>query len=320
MTRQAIWSLEASDPLDMEAVAELARRIAGGGSACIRLNDDGRGRPALRIFPHRPGILEIGPDLPFACDAADVPDSAKLPKMGFWADFSIIGPDGDEVGFAAVFDDEPRELPAGAAAQLRYLARAFSASVRMALHAGLETLVPPEPAMTQQCTHFDAFARLRIGEMQYDIGRCDATDRMAFHVTGGSSEWLPLMRSFEEGWPEIAAEIIARTRNATRDYIRMHMIRHREVALPEGEREYDLYGILWRVRGTNEAAEVWQAETGWVEFDTTPILESPDPRDLAAQALIAAVDRLEDRIGQDVQGWARRLAQGAQISPILNAA
>ena len=41
MTRQAIWSLQATDPLDMEAVAELARRIIGGGSCCVRLDDDG---------------------------------------------------------------------------------------------------------------------------------------------------------------------------------------------------------------------------------------------------------------------------------------
>ena len=48
--------------------------------------------------------------------------------------------------------------------------------------------------------------------------------------------------------------------------------------------------------------------------------ESHDPRDLAAQALIAALPDLDERIGGDVQGWARRLAQGAQISPILQAA
>ena len=42
----------------------------------------------------------------------------------------------------------------------------------------------------------------------------------------------------------------------------MHMIRHREVAMPEGEREYDLYGLMWRVRGTGEAAEVWLDASG----------------------------------------------------------
>ena len=34
---------------------------------------------------------------------------------------------------------------------------------------------------------------------------------------------------------------------------------------------------------------------------------------MVAQALIAALPDLEDRIGADVKGWARRLAQGAQI-------
>lgn len=320
MTRQAIWSHEATDPLDMEAVAELARRIAGGGSACIRLNDDGFGRPALRLFPHRPGVVEIGPDMPEGFEAADVPDEAKLPKMGFWADFHIVGPDGEDAGFAAVFDEEERELPQGALSALHLVARSFSAAVRVGLHAGLPSLVPPAPNLSVLSTNFIAFARLRIGEELHDIGRCDATERMAFRSSGSDHDWAPLMHSFEEGWPEIAAEIIARTRNATRDYIRMHMIRHREVAMAEGEREYDLYGLMWRVRGTNEAAEVWQPETDWVEFDTTAIIESPDPRDLAAQALISAVPDLEDRIGADVKGWARRLAQGAQISPIFQAA
>ncbi len=320
MTRQAIWSLQATDPLDMEAVAELARRIAGGGSCCIRLNDDGFGRPVTRLFPHRPGILDIGPNLPDGHMPSSAPPAAQLPKMGFWADFPIIGPDGEVVGLAAVFDDRARDLPQYAPSTLRLLARAFSASVRVAIHAGLEQVIPPPVEELSVCARFEAFARLRIGEAVHDIGRCDTTDRMAFRPTGTDHDWLPLMHSFEQGWPEIAAEIIARTRNAMRDYIRMHMIRHREVAMPEGEREYDLYGLMWRVRGTGEAAEVWLDASGWVEFDTSPVAESHDPRDLAAQALIAAIPDLDERIGSDVQGWARRLAQGAQISPILQAA
>lgn len=320
MTRQAIWSLEATDPLDMEAIAELARRIAGGGSCCIRLNDDGLGRPVTRLFPVRPGILDIGPNMPDGYAPSEVSEAFRLPEMGFWADFEILGPDGERVGFAAVFDEEARTLPQGAPSALRLLARALSASVRVALHAGLTQMIPPSAPFTAVCSQFEPFARLRIGEAVFDIGRCDATDRMAFRTTGTDRDWATLMHSFEEGWPEIAAEIIARTRNALRDYIRMHMIRHREITLPEGEREYDLYGLLWRVRGTQEAAEVWQPESGWVEFDTTSVMESHDPRDLAAQALIAALPDLNERIGADVKGWARRLAQGAQISPYLQAA
>lgn len=320
MTHQAISSLHATDPLDMGAVADLARHIAGGGSCCIRLEDDGRGRPVMRLFPHRAGILDVGENLPDGYTSLPVPDEAQLPMMGLWADFPILGSDDDVLGFVAVMDDEARDMPQGAYTALRLLARTLSASVRVAMDSGLSHLVPPPAEDTVVCTYFEAFARLRIGEMVHDIGRCDATDRMAFRPTGTEQDWLTLMHSFEEGWPEIAAEIIARTRNATRDYIRMHMIRHREVTMPEGEREYDLYGLLWRVRGTGEAAEVWQQGADWVEFDTSPVAESHDPRDLAAQALIAAIPDLDEKIGADVKGWARRLAQGAQISPILQAA
>lgn len=320
MTHQATSSLHATDPLDMGAVADLARHIAGGGSCCIRLEDDGRGRPVMRLFPHRAGILDVGDNLPDGYTSLPVPDDAQLPVMGLWADFPILGADDDVLGFVAVMDDHARDMPQGAYTALRLLTRAFSAAVRVAKASGLSHLVPPPAEDVVVSSQFEAFARLRIGEMVHDIGRCDMTDRMAFRPVGSDVEWLPLMHSFEEGWPEIAAEIISRTRNATRDYIRMHMIRHREVTMPEGEREYDLYGLLWRVRGTNEAAEVWHEASDWVEFDTSPVAESADPRDLAAQALIAAIPDLNEKIGSDVQSWARRLAQGAQISPILNAA
>ncbi len=96
----------------------------------------------------------------------------------------------------------------------------------------METEVPAEEAVS---TALWPMARLRIGEVHHDIARCDATDQMAFRITGTGGEWAVLENGLEEGWPEIAAEIIKRTRNATLDYVRMHMIHTRDAALPEGE-------------------------------------------------------------------------------------
>lgn len=307
-----------ADPLGLEAAATLARRMSGCEGACIRLADDGLGRPGLRFFPHRTDAT----DLPAAFLPHDMPPiagAAELSGLGFWAGIPLHGTEGEVIGLLGVYDPANRALTDDAMESLLGLSRIVSAVVSLAQAAGGGSVLPPAPVAPRACYRFDAFARLRIGEMLHDIGRCEATDRLAFRTSGSAEMWSPLMHGFEEGWPEVAAEIIARTRNATRDYIRMHMIRNREADALPGEREYDLYGLLWRVRGTVEEAEVWCDGGDWQPFDTAPVAESSDPRDLAAQALIAAVRDLDDRIGADVQGWARRLAQGAQISPVLSA-
>jgi hypothetical protein len=245
--------------------------------------------------------------------------ATELSGLGFWAGIPLHGTEDEVIGLLGVFDPANQTIEPEAMDALLGLARMVSAIVALVHAKGAGPILPAAPTPARPCYRFDAFARLRIGEALHDIGRCEATDRLAFRPSGSADMWNPLVHGFEEGWPDVAAEIIARTRNAMRDYIRMHMIRNRDADATQGEREYDLYGIPWRVRGTVDAAEVWHIETGWMAFDTTPVADSSDPRDLAAQALIAAVRDLEDRIGADVRGWARRLAQGAQISPILSA-
>ena len=53
--------------------------------------------------------------------------------------------------------------------------------LRDPLGMAMETEVPAEEAVS---TAFVAMARLRIGEVHHDIARCDATDQMAFRITG----------------------------------------------------------------------------------------------------------------------------------------
>lgn len=308
----------AGDPIGIEAVAELARSLAGCAGACVRLADDGLGRPAIRFFPHRTDADDL-PEAFLPVGMAALPAARELSGIGFWAGLPLHDAEGNVTGLLGVYDDQNRSIDDLAMGDLLTLSRILSSLVALAQDGGIKAILPAIPAAQRNCYRFDAFARLRIGEALHDIGRCESTGRMAFRMAGGSGMWTPLMHSFEDGWPEVAAEIIARTRNAMRDYIRMHMIRNRDADLPAGEREYDLYGLLWRVRGTLDGAEVWRAGRGWVPFDTTPVIDSDDPRDLAAQALVSAVPDLEERIGADVKGWARRLAQGAQISPILSA-
>ena len=102
-----------------------------------------------------------------------------------------------------------------------------------------EAVPEPEPEA------FKPMARLRIGEVHHDIARDDETDKFAFRITGSGQDWVLLDNGLEEGWPEMAAEIIKRTRDATFDYVRMHMIHKRDADMPAGEFLYDLYGMEW---------------------------------------------------------------------------
>jgi hypothetical protein len=177
----------------------------------------------------------------------------------------------------------------------------------------MEAEVPVEDSVS---TVFVPMARLRIGEVHHDIARCDATDQMAFRITGTADDWAVLENGLEEGWPEIAAEIIKRTRNATLDYVRMHMIHTRDADLPEGEFLYDLYGMSWMVRGTPDHAEVKTPGTDWTAFDATGVAADA-PREFSARAALAGIPDIEARIGQDVYEWSKRIAAGAEITPIF---
>ena len=175
-----------------------------------------------------------------------------------------------------------------------------------------EPVVVPEP----EPEAFRPMARLRIGEVHHDIARDEETDKFAFRITGTDDAWVLLDNGLEEGWPEMAAEIIKRTRNATFDYVRMHMIHHRDAVMPEGEFLYDLYGMEWAVRGTPDHAEARGADGVWRRFDAAHV-PADATRDFSALAAFAAIPGLAERIGQDVHEWSKRIAAGSEITPVF---
>lgn len=163
---------------------------------------------------------------------------------------------------------------------------------------------------------FQPVARLRIGEVHHDIARDDATEKFAFRFTGTDDPWVVLEKGLQDGWPEMTAEVIAKTRNATFDYVRMHMIHKREASSVPGEFIYDLYGLEWTVRGTPTHAEARGADGIWRVYDAAHIA-SDAPRDFSALAAFAAYPDLAQRIGSDVHEWSKRIAAGSEVTPIF---
>ena len=94
------------------------------------------------------------------------------------------------------------------------------------------------------------------------------------------------------------------------------MIHERDVALPEGQYHYDLYGMGWTVRGTPEHAEVSLNGADWAVFDASGVAWD-SPRDLSARAALAGYPDIGERIGGDVHEWCKRLAAGSEVVPIF---
>lgn len=176
--------------------------------------------------------------------------------------------------------------------------------------------VPEEMQAPVAAPDFQPVARLRIGEVHHDIARDDATERFAFRFTGTTDPWTPLDKGLQDGWPEMTAEVIAKTRDAAFDYVRMHMIHKRDASTVPGEFVYDLYGLEWTVRGTPAHAEARGADGVWRVFDAAHV--SPEaPRDFSALAAFAAIPDLAKTIGEDVHEWSKRIAAGSEVTPIF---
>jgi|GEM_PF-3789238 len=163
---------------------------------------------------------------------------------------------------------------------------------------------------------FQPVARLRIGEVHHDIARDEVTERFAFRFTGTQDPWTVLEKGLEDGWPEMTAEVIAKTRNATFDYVRMHMIHKRDASTVAGEFVYDLYGLEWTVRGTPDHAEARGEDGVWRTFDAAHIGHDA-PRDFSALAAFTAIPDLVAKIGSDVHEWSKRIAAGSEVTPIF---
>ncbi|MDZ7908464.1 MAG: hypothetical protein U5N10_09770 [Gemmobacter sp.] len=165
---------------------------------------------------------------------------------------------------------------------------------------------------------WSAFARVAIAEVEFDIGEATEFDPIAFRPAGSSGAWVELQHSLVDGWAEIAAEILARTHDVTLEFVRMHMIRRRDIALDEVAEVYELNNLRWLLRQAESGFETCIADAGWQTLELPPSLArgAADTRDIAAGAAIQLWPDLAERIGHDVRSWARRMAAGAKITPV----
>lgn len=168
-----------------------------------------------------------------------------------------------------------------------------------------------------------AFARVALAEAEFDIGEASDLDPIAFRPVGSSAGWVELKNSLVDGWAEIAAELLARTHDVTLEFMRMHMIRRRDIALDEVAEIYELNNLRWLVRKAESGFEARISDAGWQRLDL-PAAPAPQTtagtaaRNIAAAAAFQLWPDLAERIGHDVRSWARRIAAGAKITPLAS--
>ena len=163
----------------------------------------------------------------------------------------------------------------------------------------------------------EPLARLNIGGTNYMIGELADLDMLAFRMET-DMEWTHLKNTVEEGWSEIAAEIIAATRDTTHDYIRMHMIHRRNAELGDNIVLFELFGFEWFIRLADDRTETRVAGGDWVAFDAGDFDREEELGHIAVRALLTAVPDASEKFAKDIKEWSLRLAAGAMVMPAFN--
>lgn len=176
----------------------------------------------------------------------------------------------------------------------------------------IKTILPPAPAVPMPV----AFAKLRLGDSTYTIGEC--SEGTLFFLTDESDSWRQLDRTLEDGWQEIGATILMSTRDALHDYLRMHMIRLTLDNTSWAETSYDIGGFVWDLRSVSaDTVAVRFPLHDWRLVNVSKIDPNVTVREYAIAVFSAARPDLGKTLAENVRAWAKRLAAGALVTPIM---
>lgn len=167
------------------------------------------------------------------------------------------------------------------------------------------------------CSAGAPFAQLSIGLRTYEIAEAlSEGERLAFRAKG-QQEWAALDRVIADGWVEIASDILLLDPDMLFDFLHTHAVRTGTGAEPPYEMEFNTLGIKW-------AARLLQDRDGEVRFGSGTWhharlgLKAPsDGRERAIMVLLAACPDVRTRFEPHIVHWARRIAQGVRVIPVM---
>jgi hypothetical protein len=167
------------------------------------------------------------------------------------------------------------------------------------------------------CRAGAAFARLAIGQGFYEVAETtEAGAPLAFRVEG-QQEWTAIDRNIRDGWAEIAADILLLDPDVIFEFLQTHAVRIGTENDPPYAMEFDTLGVRWSARLLeNRDGEVRFGGGEW-QHARLGIQAPRDGRERAILILLAAVRDARARFEPHISNWARRIAQGVSVQPVI---
>jgi hypothetical protein len=168
------------------------------------------------------------------------------------------------------------------------------------------------------CSAGAPYALVSIGVRSYEIADIIAEDDagIAFRVSG-DVEWTALGSRSEDGWGQVAAEILLLDPDVLFDFLQTHAVRIGTSAVPPYCMSFDTLGVGW-------SACLTQDRDGTVSFEGDEPRHArlgrnapSDGRARAIMLLLSAYPDARARLEPHISQWAHRIAQGVSVRPVF---
>jgi hypothetical protein len=167
------------------------------------------------------------------------------------------------------------------------------------------------------CSASAPFAHLTLGARSYEIAEATGEgERLAFRAQG-QQEWCALDRRIAEGWIEVGSDILLLDPDVLYDFLMTHAVRTQTAQEPPYDMAFDTLGTKWTARLLQDRdGEVCFGDGIWHHARLG--LKAPqDGRERAIMVLMAALPDARLRFEPHITNWARRIAQGLRVMPVM---
>ena len=168
------------------------------------------------------------------------------------------------------------------------------------------------------CSAGAPFALVSIGSRSYEIAEIagDDASAIAFRIVDGE-QWTALGRRTEDGWGQVAAEILLLDPDVLYDFLQTHAVRTATSETPPYSMKFDTLGVAW-------SASLTQDRDGIVFFGGDEPRHArlgrnapSDGRARSIMLLLSAYPDARDRFEPHISQWAQRIAQGVCVKPVF---
>lgn len=154
-------------------------------------------------------------------------------------------------------------------------------------------------------------ARLRIMERDYLIAAHPMTDVLHYSCVSDNA-WSALSHSNADGWTKVAAEIIQADIDVPYEFVKMHLIRRRDLPTDEIAEAFELLGQVFWLRRVETGLELRLEHAEWSRVDVDPDLP---PQDRARAVALHLGRSRTIAVEKAAADWAQRMAHAVQVSP-----